>query len=261
MFSLLIIPVLVAGFFACHIHPVHYYKLHRYEGQYLYLKCAELGIGCFALSVILIYIINKFCPFILVSTTTELSNTINYIGLSGRNASIENSLFIIISAITFFSAYILKLLGFLILFIRFKTLDSNKVKIYVITKLMQENPRDELMFDLSFKLDQYAMLTLNDRKVYVGKVINIGEPTETRGMNEDILIMPIISGYRHQDTLEVSFTTFYSDIDDDIYLSLRQDNILSITEFNFDAYKQWNNAKNSKHWAGVESGMFWGSGE
>ena len=49
MLLLLIFPVLVAGFFACHIHPVHSYKLHRYEGQYLYLKSAELGVKCFAI--------------------------------------------------------------------------------------------------------------------------------------------------------------------------------------------------------------------
>ena len=40
MFALLIVPILVAGFMACHIHPVFSYKLHRYEGQYLYLKSA-----------------------------------------------------------------------------------------------------------------------------------------------------------------------------------------------------------------------------
>lgn len=47
MLFLLIFPVLVAGFVACHIHPVHSYRLHRYEGQYLYLKSAELGLKCF----------------------------------------------------------------------------------------------------------------------------------------------------------------------------------------------------------------------
>lgn len=50
MFALLIVPVLVAGFMTCHIHPVHSYRLHRYEGQYLYLKSAELGLKCFGLA-------------------------------------------------------------------------------------------------------------------------------------------------------------------------------------------------------------------
>lgn len=45
MLLLLIFPVLVAGFFACHIHPIHAYKLHRYEGQYLYLKSASLEVS------------------------------------------------------------------------------------------------------------------------------------------------------------------------------------------------------------------------
>lgn len=50
MLFLLIFPVLVAGFVACQIHPVHSYRLHRYEGQYLYLKSAELGPKCFFLA-------------------------------------------------------------------------------------------------------------------------------------------------------------------------------------------------------------------
>jgi len=43
---------LVVGFHACHIHPIHYYKLHRYAGQYLYLKSAELGARCFLIASI-----------------------------------------------------------------------------------------------------------------------------------------------------------------------------------------------------------------
>ena len=53
MLALLLIPVLVAGFVACHIHPLYFYKLHRYEGQYLYLKSAELGLKCFLIAIII----------------------------------------------------------------------------------------------------------------------------------------------------------------------------------------------------------------
>jgi hypothetical protein len=38
------------------------------------------------------------------------------------------------------------------------------------------------------------MISLEDRKVYVGKVIDMGEPTETNGIDQDISIMPLMSG-------------------------------------------------------------------
>jgi hypothetical protein len=84
------------------------------------------------------------------------------------------------------------------------------------------------------------MLTLSDRKVYVGKVISLGEPTETNGMDQDISIIPLMSGHRDKDTLKLEFDTHYSEVESDIYLSLRQDSILSATPFDFKAYETWN---------------------
>ena len=89
------------------------------------------------------------------------------------------------------------------------------------------------------------MLTMDDRKVYVGKVISLGEPSETSGMDQDVSIMPLMSGYRDKDTLKVTFTTYYEEVDADIYLSLRQDAIVSATEFDFQAYLKWNPPKDS----------------
>lgn len=55
--------------------------------------------------------------------------------------------------------------------------------------------------------------------------------------------MPLMSGYREKDNLKVEFTTFYEEVDADIYLSLRQEAILSATEFDFTAYQRWNPPK------------------
>ena len=50
---LLILPILVSGFTVCHTHPYFKYKLHRYEGQYLYLQTAKLGFYCFGIAVLI----------------------------------------------------------------------------------------------------------------------------------------------------------------------------------------------------------------
>ncbi|HCV77558.1 MAG TPA: hypothetical protein DGS68_12635, partial [Pseudomonas sp.] len=53
MFLLLLLPILVSGFLVCHKHPLYFYRLHRYEGQYLYLQSARFGLFCTLLAVIL----------------------------------------------------------------------------------------------------------------------------------------------------------------------------------------------------------------
>ena len=50
-------------------------------------------------------------------------------------------------------------------------------------------------------------VTMDDRKVYVGYVVEGFDPALGR---KSILILPLISGYRDEDTLEVNFTTFYT---------------------------------------------------
>ena len=71
---------------------------------------------------------------------------------------------------------------------------------------------DDLLFRLSIE-NKNVMLMMDDRKVYVGKIISMGEPSETQGMDQDISIMPLMSGYRDKDTLRVNFTTDYEQVD------------------------------------------------
>lgn len=43
---LIIFPLLVSGYLACIKHPYYYCRLHRFEGQLLYLQVARLGLVC-----------------------------------------------------------------------------------------------------------------------------------------------------------------------------------------------------------------------
>ncbi len=241
---LLIFPVLVAGFVACHIHPIHSYKLHRYEGQYLYLKSAELGVKCFAIALLIAMAahywlpssISLGCATISLTLSTLSAFTVEVLGADSVEA-IKIARFFQLSALTFISSLIIKSWSHLSLWRRFGTWDA---KIFVIGEILEDSPLDYLLFKLSLEKDKQVMLTMDDRKVYVGKVINLGEPSETSGMDQDISIIPLMSGYRNKDTLEVEFTTDYDEVEADIYLSLRQDSIVSATEFNFAAYQKWN---------------------
>ncbi|WP_028672661.1 hypothetical protein [Saccharospirillum impatiens] len=248
MLLFLIFPVLVAGFFACHIHPIHSYKLHRYEGQYLYLKSAELGIKCFAIALPTAIVAHYWVPdsisfhyfSINLYLSAQLTDAMNSMGATDNSEAAKLAWFFILSALTFLAAFVTKAWGHISLYRRFGTWSSKITKLYVIGEILSDSPLDDLLFKLSLHKDKYAMLTMRDRKVYVGKVIDLGEPTETNGMDQDISIMPLMSGYRDTDTLKVEFQTFYDEIESDIYLSLRQDAIISATEFNFEAYRKWN---------------------
>ena len=247
MLLLLIFPVLVAGFFACHIHPIHSYKLHRFEGQYLYLKSAELGLKCFAIAFLVAIAAHYWIPETLqifylnlnLHLSASLSEAMRVMGARDDAEASKLAWFFILSTLTFLSAFAVKVWGHISLRRRFGTWDSQIAKVYVIGEILSDSPLDDLLFKLSLQKDKYAMLTMNDRKVYVGKVIDLGEPTETNGMDQDVSIMPLMSGYRDKDSLKVEFKTFYEEVESDIYLSLRQDAIVSATEFDFDAYRKW----------------------
>lgn len=244
MFALLIIPVLVAGFLACHIHPVHSYKLHRYEGQYLYLKSAELGLACLALAGMLAMLGHWLLPSELavghwhigLEWPSALAEMLQNSAGMERSSGLQASWLILLSGMTCLSAWLLKVLGHLHLCLRFRTWDTH---IFIIQDILEDSPLDDLLFRLSLQQDKYAMLMMDDRKVYVGKIISLGEPSETTGMDQDISIMPLMSGYRDKDTLRVNFTTDYAQVGANIYVSLRQEQIVSATEFNFEAYQTW----------------------
>lgn len=243
MLTFLGLTILVAGFFACHISPTHSYKLHRYEGQYLYLRCADLGIRCFAIAVVLALILYHIPSFTLFSVRVHLPVYVWTNGLmlelfvKDKMEASRWGWLLNLTVLTFISTFVYKFLSHIRLYLRFGTWNA---RIFVTADLLADSPLDAMLFHLSLAKDKYAMISMDDRKVYVGKVCSLGEPSETNGMDQDIAIIPLMSGFRDKDTLKVTFNTHYDEIGAEILLSLRQSSIISATEFNFDAYKIWN---------------------
>lgn len=248
MLFLLIFPVLVAGFFACHIHPVYSYKLHRFEGQYLYLNSAKLGMQCFGIAIFIVVIWNYFIPdvinFLCISFEPKIAKRLvdTSVKLWEKDvADAKKSVwFFLLSVMTFCSAFILKYFSLARLWILCKTFDRERIDIFVMGKILEDSPLDNILYKSSLDKDKNIMLSMNDRKVYVGKIISLGEASETIGMDQEILIMPIMSGFRDKDNLKVKFNTYYSDVEQELTLTLRQDAIVSATDFDFDAYEIWN---------------------
>jgi hypothetical protein len=247
---LLIFPLLVAGFLACHIHPLHSYRLHRYEGQYLYLKSAELGLLCFFIALAVVGLTHWLLPNFALDGPEAQDSVSLPVWVTARTAQLIADLtgqaiieatklawFAQLTVLTSLATLIPAGLSKVGLWIRYRSFHT---RVFAIGEILEDSPLDDLLYRLSLDKTKYAMVTMDDRKVYVGKVISLGEPSATKGMDQDVGMIPLMSGYRHKDKLTAEFTTFYSDIEKDIYLCLRQQSIISATEFDFDAYNGWN---------------------
>lgn len=249
MFLFLILPILVSGFICCHILPSEKYKLHRFEGQYLYLKSAKLGLLCLALSTLSILFLNYFIPpqicsisINIISAITELVNALKVVEPKSTLAT-QISWLIIFSTSMLVTPFILMWFENIILPLR---LETKKVKEMLIGQLLSDSPLDFILYEALIEKDRKTalMLSLSDRKVYVGQVISMGEPNEIEGPDQEVKIIPIMSGYRDKDTLKVKFTTHYDgEKDKDLTIVLRQDLISSVSEFEFDTYNRLNPIK------------------
>lgn len=70
----------------------------------------------------------------------------------------------------------------------------------------EDDEFDSILFRC-LERDQAVMVTLDNRKVYVGYVAGLWEPRSTR---RGFGLIPALSGYRDQDTMQLTITTFYN---------------------------------------------------
>lgn len=249
MFIFLVIPILVSGFLLFHIHPIYKYKLHRYEGQFLYLKSAQYGLYSVLIS---------FFTFILSSGSFKLPYTefhfdtlkfihshFNFITSISQDRKLLDELSVIffITISTLIIPFFWSSISFIRLLVKYRTW---KIKPYIMSRILNDSPLDRFLFNASIsknKDEAIVMLTMQDRKVYVGNVITTGEPSETEGPDQEIEFIPWISGYRNKDTLNVNFTTDYKILKEKITLILKQEEILSATSFSFKHYEEFEKRK------------------
>lgn len=245
MFALLIIPLLVSGFIVLTTHPYHYYRLHRYDGQLLYMKAATCGMWCFAWTIIFAYTLKWLLPsFHLVSMLRDQldlklsepggERIIGWIVLLSFGS-------ILISWIWGAAAKVLMIFKRKIIYffqgIKSKNIDfENLIMLRIRQDLIKDSPMDEIFFD-SLVDRRSVLLTLQSKKIYVGIVNGLGEPNEKEGPNQYISLLPIISGHRDKDTLKVILDNEYkglSGVDTSIVVPLEE--IAQVSWFNIDVH-------------------------
>ncbi|SDX14988.1 hypothetical protein [Nitrosomonas communis] len=149
---------------------------------------------------------------------------------------------IIFSLGTISVSYLCSFFSRIILTLKAGTLENSKI--LLMSKVLSDNPMDKLFFE-SYLHSRPLLLSLDSGKVYIGTINSLGELNEINGLDQDISLIPIMSGYRNKDTLEVNFTTYYEAINSDLNIIIPQDQILTASWFDFDVYKKLNPKKSS----------------
>lgn len=255
---LLILPLLVSGYVFCFKNPLVRFRLHRYEGQLLYLLVAYNGLICLLTALLVVATLSLLishdwptrCLVFYKSICTPEFST-DYLAL-GAKAFASFGLMAVEKS-QFYTFMVLVGLGTLIVpyplaWIQYKiyknklekktgeSVDYEIVDRFLLQSSVSHLPILRLLMDkliaTELKLEP-VMLTMADRKVYVGVVSSIGSPTEASGVEEDVAIWPLMSGYRDKDDLSVKFQNVYPVFDKltSIPVYFKQKNIVSITPY------------------------------
>ena len=250
MLLLLIIPLLISGFVLVHRHPYYFYKLHRYEGQYLYIQTSRLGLGCFSISItiniLIYYFLGLFFPPEAPSHIHVLANIFKSLLLTTDTESLRLAWFAWVSVISILA--VPKVWAKLYTVISKYKLDVDSQETHdllIIKKILKDSPLDSFLLNAILH-SELVMLSMSDRKVYVGYLGTMGEPNEIQAADQEVSIQPVMSGYRDEDNLTVTFTTAYDDEaiqacenSQTLITTLRQENIISASLFNQEVFKQF----------------------
>jgi hypothetical protein len=252
---LLILPILVSGYIFCHGSIYRQATISRYDGQLLYMLIAKTGIFLFAVASVASFALmyaSKHSYFAFL--TTDYSDYVKYLkAFLVRNVIIEEKgaplwvFFGQATILSFFLAWLCpRVLPFLIM-VRF-WIGPSKVRALILNSQVPLPPLTKhLLSSISDENSQY-MFSMDDRKVYVGRVSSVGDLHETGLMDEDFEIVPTMSGYRDKDTLKVTYTTDYSAVVEDMQrrgrrigftIILSQKNIVSISRFEPDVWERF----------------------
>lgn len=252
MFALLIIPLLVSGYIVLTTHPYHFYRLHRYDGQLLYMKSAAFGMWCFIWTLIIAYLIKWICPsFHPVTMVREQLD----LKLSDNGTERIIGWMILLSCGSIFLAWIWSAGARYLVIYRAKIINyiqgvkaanidyENLVMLRMRQELINDNPMDEIFFD-SLVDRRSILITLQNKKTYVGIVNALGEPNEKEGPNQYVSIYPIISGYRDKDSLKVILVNEYRELEDaDTSIIFPLKEISQVSWFDMDIHKIVENNK------------------
>lgn len=263
MFALLLIPILVSGYILVVANLYHFYQLHKYDGQLLYLKVAAFGsfnvIAVMTIAASLKYFFPEFHLIEEISKSLRIKKIVD--------ANKAEVWLVIISLCSVLSSLVwvalIKCKDFVRGWVYKKDTHESirhAARLRVLRKTLSAGSLDMMLIDcIEADPKEPILITLQSRKVYVGIVNGILEPTEDEGANSALSIFPLMSGYRNKNDLTIEFTNAYpsyvmtqsaatANSVKPIKISSKMDIIFSADEishvswFDFDLFGQVNNS-------------------
>ena len=206
------------------------------------MKSAWLGVQCLFYALLIVAILNAFVPPTMFCVPTDLYFFVLTLvkGIVPKHSNASELTWLFLIAVTMHCVAFIRVWITNWAMNQFQRKEGVDPKIKLMSDVLSDSPLDsELLY--SYIHDQSVLISLSNRKVYVGQVVSLGEPNESEGMDQEISILPHISGYRDKDNLTVNFTTQYESIDTkvEIKVTLRQELIESVARFDFDVYQQF----------------------
>lgn len=256
---LLILPILVSGYLYCNGSIYRQATMSRYDGQLLYMLVAKTGILVFAAACLasfgLMYASKHNVLTPLLGDFGEYGDYIKYAKGFLTNNEITNSasapvwvFFAQAAALSLVIAWSVPRLFTLLLMARHLA-PASAIKGLILASKVPTRPLTRKLMESMRDRKNLYMFSMDDRKVYVGRVSDIGDMHEAGGMDdEDFEIVPTMSGYRDKDTLKVKYTTDYSAVVEEMMLKgrevgftivLSQKNIVSVSRFEEEIWNQF----------------------
>lgn len=250
---LIIVPLLVSGYMVCIRHPFFYVRLHRFQGQLLYLHVARMGMACLIVSTLLSAAIlamsKQALPILGHLVATDYSNYLGTLLVQLDIASEKNgTLWVFLMQVGLTALVIPFFWSAFYVGAKKKILQlETDVQLHTLLALgVLEGTPFRVLLRESIVQCRPCMFSLNDRKVYVGIVLFAGTPTESEGVDHAFTLIPILSGYRDKDTLEVTLNTHYSTAANPPPITLIQENVVSATQFDFTLWNAVHTRKTRK---------------
>lgn len=231
----------MAGFRASQIHPVERQLNSRHQGQRLYLSSALMGLKCFVLGGTIAYLLHSLLPdqfqFLCWTIHTTFANYLTSIfvqtGAATPNDALQWAWFVILGAASWFAGDVIRGCAHLYLMIYYRTW---RTKWMMMNDILSESPLDHRLYIAQWER-MPVFLTMANRKVYVGYVLECAEPVQSAGARQEIVLLPLMSGYRDEQTLEVTITNYHhKDSEEELNVILGQSEIVSSGEFNWTAF-------------------------
>lgn len=267
MALLLLLPLLVSGFLVCLYDPLIYYRLHRYEGQLLYLQVSRYGIYCLVTALAIMALLSgllshSWFTYCLsgVCTLESLGNChtfstdfLSYLGGLASKLGLVDSKVSQVTTFGFLTGLLTLAMPRVWAWRTHRGLrkdlgsdDAEEIDSYLTKSTLQHSPMGSTLVK-AFAHKKPIMISMDDRKVYVGLIQSLGSPTEVTGLDLEIKLLPGLSGYRDKDSLKITYTNTYPkdpSIVEPIYF--RQENIVSISLFSEKIREVFQNEEEAK---------------